>query len=84
MVTFWQPVVVAAIILIGFVISIFDGQGESRVNFKYTEMPIMRPVLIDTATKKILGFNLAVANWNPTMGNRRRFLLLPKWRRVCY
>ena len=51
MVTFWQPVVVAAIILIGFVISIFDGQGESRVNFKYTEIPIMRPVLIDTATK---------------------------------
>ena len=55
MVTFWQPVVVAAIILIGFVISIFDGQGESRVNFKYTEMPIMRPILIDTATKKFWG-----------------------------
>ena len=51
MVTFWQPVVVAAIILIGFVISVFDGQGEARVNFKYTEMPIMRPILIDTATK---------------------------------
>ena len=55
MVTFWQPVVVAAIILIGFVISIFDGQGESRVNFKYTEMPIMKPILINTASKKFWG-----------------------------
>jgi len=55
MVTFWQPVVVAVLVLIGFLISKFDGQGEERVNFEYTEMPIMRPIVIDTATKKFWG-----------------------------
>ena len=39
MVTFWQPIVVGALIVIGFLISIFDGQGEDRIGFEYSEMP---------------------------------------------
>ena len=75
MVTFWQPVVVAVLIIIGFVISIFDGQGENRVNFEYTEMPIMKPIKFDTADK---GFWKAIWMWltgSSTMGACRRFLL---------
>ena len=40
MVTFWQPVVVGVLIIIGFLISRFDGQGEDRIGFEYVEMPI--------------------------------------------
>ena len=32
--TFWQWSVVIVLILIGFIISWFDGQGEQRVAFK--------------------------------------------------
>ena len=55
MVTFWQYALVAILIILGFIASIFDGQGEKRVGFKYTEMPIMAPILIDTASKKFWG-----------------------------
>ena len=75
MVTFWQPVVVAAIILIGFVISIFDGQGETRVNFKYTEMPIMKPILIDTATKKFWGSILYQILFSIKSGRTRKIIV---------
>ena len=39
--TFWQWSVVIVLILIGFIISWFDGQGEERVGF---EMPFGMPV----------------------------------------
>ncbi len=73
MVTFWQPVVVAVLVLIGFLISKFDGQGEERVNFDYTEMPIMRPILIDTATKKFWG---SIWLW---LTGTRRWELVEDW-----
>ena len=50
-INFWQWTVVIILILIGFVASIFDGQGEKRVGFKYSEMPHMKPVKIETADK---------------------------------
>ena len=65
MVTFWQPVVVAAIILIAFVINIFDGQGEDRIGFEYEEMPILKPIKIDTDK----GFWKAIWLW--LTGTRR-------------
>ena len=73
MVTFWQPVVVAVLILIGFLISKFDGQGEKRVNFEYAEMPIMRPILIDTATKKFWG---SIWLW---LTGTRRWEIVENW-----
>ena len=51
MITFWQPVVVGVLIIIGFLISKFDGQGENRVGFEYMEMPVMKPIKICTADK---------------------------------
>ena len=59
-VTFWQWTVVISLILIGFIASIFDGQGEDRVGFYYTEMPQMSPIKIETADK---GFWKAVWMW---------------------
>ena len=59
-VTFWQWTIVISLILIGFIASIFDGQGEDRVGFYYTEMPQMSPIKIETADK---GFWKAVWMW---------------------
>ena len=59
-VTFWQWTIVLSLILIGFLASIFDGQGEDRVGFYYTEMPQMSPIKIETADK---GFWKAVWMW---------------------
>ena len=49
-----------------------NGEGEKRVNFKYTEMPIECQCKIETADKGFWGScgNLDVATWNPkAMGN---------------
>lgn len=59
-VTFWQWTVVISLIIIGFIASIFDGQGEERVNFEYDEMPHMKPLKIETASK---GFWKAIWMW---------------------
>jgi hypothetical protein len=59
-VTFWQWTIVISLILIGFLASIFDGQGEDRVGFHYTEMPQMSPIKIETADK---GFWKAIWMW---------------------
>jgi hypothetical protein len=34
--TFWQWAILAVLVLVGFVVSHFDGQGEERVGFTYT------------------------------------------------
>lgn len=59
-VTFWQWTIVISLILIGFIASMFDGQGEDRVGFYYTEMPQMSPIKIETADK---GFWKAIWMW---------------------
>ena len=59
-VTFWQWTIVIALILVGFIASIFDGQGEDRVGFEYSEMPHMKPLKIETADK---GFWKAIWMW---------------------
>ena len=59
-VTFWQWTVFAVLVLVGFIISYFDGQGESRVDFKFSDMPRMQPIPIDTKDK---GFWKGIWMW---------------------
>jgi hypothetical protein len=59
-VTFWQWVIVAVIVLAGWVCTLLDGQGEERVGFSCKEMPKMSPLPIETASK---GFWKGVWLW---------------------
>lgn len=58
--TFWQWTVVIALIVIGFISNLFDGQGEHRIGFEFTEMPHMKPIRIQTNDK---GFWRAIWMW---------------------
>ena len=58
--TFWQWVVFGVLVLVGFISNKFDGQGENRVGFHYTEMPHMKPIPIATKDK---GFFKAIWHW---------------------
>ena len=58
--TFWQWVVFGVLVVVGFLASKFDGQGEHRVGFSYKEMPGMRPLPIETKDK---GFWKAIWHW---------------------
>jgi hypothetical protein len=58
--TFWQWVIVAVIVLAGWVCTKLDGQGEERVGFKHATMPKMMPLPIGTADK---GFWKGVWLW---------------------
>ena len=49
--TFWQWTVFGVLVIIGFIFTKFDGQGEHRVGFEYTEMPHMKPLPIQTKDK---------------------------------
>jgi len=63
--TFWQWAILAVLVLVGFVVSHFDGQGEERVGFTYKNMPKMSPMPIETKDK---GFFKGVLMW--LMGSR--------------
>ena len=58
--TFWQWVVFGVLVIIGFIFSKFDGQGEHRVGFEYAEMPHMKPLPIATKDK---GFFKGIWHW---------------------
>lgn len=58
--TFWQWVVFAGLVGVGFIFSKFDGQGEDRVGFVATQMPTMKPIPIATADK---GFWKGIWMW---------------------
>tara|TARA_B100001059_G_C17748999_1_gene536037 strand:- start:152 stop:745 length:594 start_codon:yes stop_codon:yes gene_type:complete len=65
--TFWQWTVFIALVLIGYIISKFDGQGEERVNFKLKfGMPILMPLPIETKDK---GFWKGIIMW--VLGKRQ-------------
>ena len=64
--TFWQWAILAVLVVTGFVISHFDGQGEERVGFTYKNMPKMSPLPIATKDK---GFFKGVWMW--LMGTRQ-------------
>ena len=58
--TFWQWAVLGALVIIGWMVTHFDGQGEERVGFKHDSMPSMSPLPIETADK---GFWKGILMW---------------------
>ena len=58
--TFWQWAIFGVLVIIGFIASKFDGQGEDRVGFSYKEMPHMKPIPIETKDK---GFWKGIWMW---------------------
>ena len=65
---FWQWTIVIALIILGCVVNLFDKNNDkNRVNFKYTEMPHMKPLPIKTKGKGfwkgILLWLLGVRHW---------------------
>ena len=70
--TWWQFTLVGVLVLIGFVVNLFDrgARHEKRVDFKYQEMPHMRPMLIPTRDKGFFGaiwmWLLGVRQWEIT------------------
>ena len=65
--TWWQFTLVGVLILIGFISNLFDKgeRGRKRVDFKYKEMPHMRPILIPTRDRGFFG-----AVWMWLLGTR--------------
>ena len=64
---FWQWSVLIVLVLIGFVISWFDGQGEERVGFNMPfGMPVLQPIPIETKDK---GFWKGILLW--LLGTRK-------------
>ena len=57
---FWQWSILIALIIIGFIINLFDKKVDSRVNFKYKDYPVMRPIRIATKGK---GFFKMIMMW---------------------
>ena len=64
---FWQWSILIALIIIGFVVNMFDEKIDSRINFKYSQFPTMRPIPIKTKGKgffkMILMWLLGVRHW---------------------
>ena len=64
---FWQWTILIALIIIGFIVNLFDKKDNSnRVNFKYTEFPHMKPIPIKTKGK---GFWKGILLW--VLGTRQ-------------
>lgn len=61
---FWQFTIFGALILLGFIINLFDHKIDNRVNFKYVEYPHMKPLRIPTKGK---GFWSAIWLWIMTV-----------------
>ena len=58
---FWQWTILIALIIIGFIVNLFDKKDNSnRVNFKYAEFPHMKPIPIKTKGK---GFWKGILLW---------------------
>ena len=59
-VKFWQWTVLISLIIIGFIINLFDKKVDNLVNFKYTDYPHMKPIKISTKGK---GFWKGILLW---------------------
>ena len=57
---FWMWTILIALIIIGFIINLFDKKVGTRVNFKYSQFPTMRPIPIKTKGK---GFFTMIKMW---------------------
>ena len=61
LVTWWQFTVVGILIIIGYIINLFDDKElKKRIGFEYNEMPHMKPIPIPTKGK---GFWSAIWMW---------------------
>ena len=64
---FWQWSILIALIIIGFIVNLFDKKVDNRVNFKYSDYPLMKPIKIATKGKgffkMILMWLLGVRHW---------------------
>ena len=73
--TFWQWSIFVALVIIGYIFSRFDGQGENRVGFVLDwGMPVMKPIPIATKDKGFWRGIFFMAPRGSTMGASRRFL----------
>ena len=57
---FWMWTVLITLVIIGFIINLFDKKEHVRVNFKYSQFPKMRPIPIKTKGK---GFFTMIKMW---------------------
>ena len=48
---FWQWRILIALIIVGFIVNLFDKKIDNRVNFKYADYPLMKPMRIATKDK---------------------------------
>jgi len=64
---FWQFTVLGILIIIGFIINLFDKKIDNRVNFTYKDYPHMKPIRIATKGKGFWGaiklWLLGTRNW---------------------
>src|SRR5210317_150072 len=73
-VKFWQWSLLIALVIIGFVINLFDRKKPKCYTFKYNEMPQLKPLPIKTKGK---GFFKAIAMW---LLATRNWELVQDWR----
>jgi hypothetical protein len=57
---FWQWSILIILIVIGFVINLFDKKIQTRIGFKYKDYPILKPIKIKTKGK---GFWKMLTMW---------------------
>ena len=57
---FWQWTILIALIIVGFIVNLFDKKIDNRVNFKYADYPLMKPIRIATKNK---GFFKMILMW---------------------
>tara|TARA_R100001480_G_scaffold103089_1_gene106193 strand:- start:459 stop:1037 length:579 start_codon:yes stop_codon:yes gene_type:complete len=59
-INFWQWSILIILIIIGFVINLFDKKIQTRIGFKYTDYPVLKPLPIKTKGK---GFFKMLTMW---------------------
>jgi len=59
-INFWQWSILLILVIIGFVINLFDKKIQTRIGFKYTDYPVLKPLPIKTKGK---GFFKMLTMW---------------------
>ena len=52
---FWPMTIFIILVIIGFIINLFDRKKGAAINFKYKEYPHMKPIRIETKGKGFWG-----------------------------
>ena len=71
LIVWWQFTLVGIITIIGLIVNMFDGNKNKKcINFKYKDMPQMKPILIPTKGKGFFGalwmWLIGVRHWEIT------------------